>query len=336
MNGDISCSPTASPPVVVVIVAYNSGPDLQRAVDALGAQTYPDFQGVVWDNASTDGSVEALRLPSRIGLHRSAENVGSAAGNHRAAALLPGARWIACLNPDAFAEPGWLAALVAAGESTGAAAVGSLQLHDPDPALLDGVGDVLSIGGVAWRGGYLRPRADYNLREAEIFAPCAAASLYRRDAFEAAGGFDERYFAFFEDVDLGFRLRLGGHRAAFAPAAVVRHVGGGSASKVSGFAERHGLRNLVRTFVKDMPLVLWPLALPAHFVSLAVLLWIGWKRGVLGPRWQGLVEGWAGAAPYLAENLRTPKRLGGVLPFLVWNPLSLRARRPVLRRPARP
>lgn len=320
--------------VLVVVVAYDSGPDLQRCVDALGAQTFGDWTAVVWDNASSDGSTHSLRLPRGVRLHRSEANLGFAAANNRAAELAP-SRWIACLNPDAFAEPGWLAALVEAGERTGAAAVGSLQLHDADPQRLDGVGDVLSIGGVAWRGGYLRPRADYDLREAEILAPCAAAALYRRDAWERAGGLDERYFAFFEDVDLGVRLRLAGERAVFAPDAVVRHVGGGSASKVSGFAERHGLRNLVRTFVKDMPLVLWPVALPAHLVSLAVLLWIGWKRGVLRPRWQGLVEGWSGALPYLAENLRTPKRVGNLLPFLVWNPLSLRARRPVFR-PWRP
>jgi GT2 family glycosyltransferase len=321
--------------VLVVIVAFNSGPDLQRAIDGLAGQTFREFQAVVWDNASSDGSTDELRLPPNVRLHRSPDNLGFAAANNRAAALGP-SRWIACLNPDAFPEPGWLAALVEAGERTGAAAVGSLQLHDADPALLDGVGDVLSIGGVAWRGGYLRPRAAYHLGEAEIFAPCAAAALYRRDAFESAGGFDERYFAFFEDVDLGLRLRLAGHSAVFAPDAVVRHVGGGSASKVSGFAERHGLRNLVRTFAKSMPLVLWPIALPAHLVSLVVLLWIGYKRGVLGPRWQGLVEGWAGALPYIAQNLRTPKRVSAVLPFLVFNPLSLRQRRPVLRRPARP
>lgn len=319
------------PAVLVVIVAYNSGTDLQTCLDHLERQTFTDFETVVWDNAATDGMAEALRLPPRTRMIRSAENIGFAAGNNRAAALVP-SRWIACLNPDAFPEPEWLQRLVEVGERTGAAAVGSLQLNAGDPALLDGVGDVLSIGGVAWRGGYLKPRSEYDLREAEIFAPCAAAALYRRDAFEEAGGFDERWFAYFEDVDLGFRLRLAGGRAVFAPDAVVRHVGSGSSSKVSGFAEYHGLRNLVRTFAKSMPPVLWPVALPAHLVSLAVLLWIGWKRGVLGPRWRGLRDGWRGAGPYLVENLRRrPKRLDRVLPFLVFNPQSLRRRRPVLR-----
>ncbi len=317
--------------VLVVIVAYNSGPDLQEALDALGRQTFADWEAVVWDNGSTDGSAEGLRLPPRTRLVRNQENIGFAAGNNRAAALAA-SRWIACLNPDAFAEPDWLERLVASGERTGAAAVGSLQLVADRPELLDGAGDVLSIGGIAWRGGYLRLRSAYDLREGEILAPCAAAALYRRDAFEAVGGFDERYFAYFEDVDLGLRLRLAGERCVLAPDAVVRHVGGGSSSKVSGFAERYGLRNLVRTFAKSMPLAFWPLALPAHVVSLVVMLWIGWRRGVLGPRWRGATEGWAGAGPYLLENLRSGrKHLGRVAPFLVCDPAALRRRTPVVR-----
>jgi N-acetylglucosaminyl-diphospho-decaprenol L-rhamnosyltransferase len=323
------------PHVLVVIVAYNSGGDLQRAVDALERQTYADWSAIVWDNASSDGSVDTLRMGGRVQVVRCPENLGFAEANNRAAALGEG-RWIACLNPDAFPEPDWLERLVACGEQTGVAAVGSVQLTDVDPAILDGLGDCYSLGGVAWRGGYLRPRATYSISLAEIFAPCAAAALYRRDAFEAAGGFDPRYFAFFEDVDLGLRLRLAGERAVLAPGAVVRHVGGGSADKVSGFAEFHGLRNLIWTFAKSMPLALWPIALPAHLVSLAVLLWIGRKRGVLAPRWRGLVAGWGGAAPFLAENVRRRrKRLGRVLPFLAFSPWSLRARRPILR-PWRP
>lgn len=319
------------PAVLVVIVAYNSGADLQRALDGLAGQTFEDWEAVVWDNATTDGSTDSLRLPPRTRLVRSAENLGFAAGNNRAAALT-GSRWIACLNPDAFPKPDWLAELVEVGERTGAAAVGSLQLRDDDPGLLDGAGDVLSIGGVAWRGGYLHPCADFDLPEGEILAPCAAAALYRRDAFEAAGGFDERWFAYFEDVDLGLRLRLAGGRCLLAPRAVVRHVGGGSSSKVSGFAERYGMRNLIRTFAKSMPLAFWPVALPAHLVSLAVMLWIGWRRGMLAPRWRGVVEGWSGAWPYLRENARLRrKRLSAVWPFLVWNPAHLRGRIPVIR-----
>lgn len=317
------------PAVLVVIVAFNSGSDLQRAVDALGKQTFTDFEAVVWDNASTDGSARALVLPPRVRLHLSPDNLGFAAGNNRAAELSD-SRWIACLNPDAFPEPDWLERLVEAGERTGAASVASLQLLDRDPTLLDGAGDHMSIGGVGWRGGYLKPRADYPLAECEVFSACAAAALYRRDAFEAVGGFDERYFAFFEDVDLGFRLRLAGGACVLAPQAVVRHVGSGSASKVSGFAEYHGLRNLVWTFAKDMPPALWPLAVPAHLISIAMLLWGGVRFNTLGPRWRGLVAGWSGAAPFLAENWRRRRRHPArIWPFLALNPWTLKTRKPI-------
>ena len=97
----------------------------------------------------------------------------------------------------------------------------------------------------------------------EVFAACAAAALYRRDAFEALGGFEERFFCYYEDVDLGFRLRLAGGRCVLEPRAIVRHVGSASSGQVSGFAEYHGTRNRLWTFLRDMPTALMPIALPA-------------------------------------------------------------------------
>ncbi|MFN3398776.1 MAG: glycosyltransferase family 2 protein [Ferrovibrio sp.] len=96
--------------------------------------------------------------------------------------------------------------------------------------------------------------------EGEAFGPCAAAALFRADAFRAAGGFDESLFCYMEDVDLAFRLRFAGERAMQIPAARVRHVGGGSVGG-SEFAVYHGARNSVWCFVKNIPAaLLWPLS----------------------------------------------------------------------------
>ncbi len=112
-----------------------------------------------------------------------------------------------------------------------------------------------------------------------MFAPCAAAALYRREAFEQAGGFDETYFCYFEDVDLGFRLRLLGHRSLYVHDAVVRHVSSAVSGYRSDFAVYHGERNMVWTFVKDMPAPLFWLYLPQHvalnFAALAYYTWRG-------------------------------------------------------------
>ena len=96
----------------------------------------------------------------------------------------------------------------------------------------------------------------------EIFAPCAAAALYRRAAFLEAGGFDEHFFCYMEDVDLGFRLRLLGYRCGYAPAAIVHHVGSGTTGARSPFTVYHGHRNLVWTYVKNMPTPWFWLYLP--------------------------------------------------------------------------
>jgi GT2 family glycosyltransferase len=322
---------SAAPEVVVIIVAFNSGPHLQRVLDALERQTFADFEAIVWDNASTDGVVDVLTVGPRVRIVRCPENLGFAAGNNRAAALSR-APLIVTLNPDAFAEPAWLERLVAAAHRHRAQSVGSLQLSDADDDVLDGAGDVMSIAGVAWRGGYLGPLAWAPSGPVEIFAPCAAAALYRRDAFEAVGGFDERFFCYHEDVDLGFRLRLRGGISVMEPAAVVRHIGSASSKTISGFAEYHGMRNRLWTFVRDMPLALMPLALPSHILIVLFVLARSQDAPMRAARWRGLRDGLRGMGAFIRERRDWPAAdLGAVARMLSWNPLALRQRRPIYR-----
>jgi GT2 family glycosyltransferase len=98
----------------------------------------------------------------------------------------------------------------------------------------------------------------------EVFAPCAAAALYRRAAWVEVGGFDERYFCYFEDVDLAFRFRLRGHRTLYVHSAIVDHVSSGVGGYRSDFATYHGERNMVWTFFKNMPAPLVWRYLPQH------------------------------------------------------------------------
>ena len=126
----------------------------------------------------------------------------------------------------------------------------------------------------------------------EVFSPCAAAALYRRDALDDVGGFDERYFCYVEDVDLGFRLRLRGHGCLYVPDAVVHHVGSGTTGRGSDFTTYHGHRNLVWTFFKDMPGPLLALYLLPHLVlNLATIAWFathGRARLILRTKWDAL------------------------------------------------
>jgi GT2 family glycosyltransferase len=126
-----------------------------------------------------------------------------------------------------------------------------------------------------------------------VFAPCAAAALYRRDALVKVGGFDESYFAYLEDVDLGFRLRLAGYRCLYVPDAVVRHVGSATTGgQRSDFSVYHGHRNLVWTYFKNMPWPLFWLYLPQHillnFVSIVYFALRGQGRVILRAKWDAL------------------------------------------------
>jgi GT2 family glycosyltransferase len=273
----------------VVIVAYESGAFLQPCVDALADQSFQDFEAVIVDNGSSDGSVRDLRLPdTRFRVLSLGANTGFAVANNRAAAESR-AQFLILLNPDAVAEPDWLATLIATSQSApDIASVGSLQRRLDDPEILDGVGDVWHVAGLAWRAGEGHASATAP-GDGEIFGPCGAAALYRRAAFVALGGFDERFFCYCEDVDLAFRLRAAGYRAVRASRAIVRHAGSGISGRRSDFTLYHGHRNRIWTFVKNTPGVWFWLFLPYHLAFNALYLGSAFKRGVLPPVWRGYV-----------------------------------------------
>jgi GT2 family glycosyltransferase len=325
-----------APGISVLVVNYNAGPDFGKTLAGLAAQTYRDFEVLVLDNASSDGST-ALPQPliaydPRFSVRCLSQNVGFAAGNNLLAATARGP-WLALLNPDAIPAPDWLARLMEATRRHPAAVMfGSTQLDAADPLCLDGAGDHYLAIGLPWRGGYGWPLAALP-PEGEVFAPCAAACLLRADVFREAGGFDERFFCYVEDVDLAFRLRLQGHHCVQVRSAVVSHVGGASSGgKGSAFARRHGTRNLMWCFVKCMPPALfWPL-LPLHVLALAFLMAKATATGMALPVWTGIVEGVAGLPSIWTSRitLQRARRAGyrRIAAALTWNPLTYIRRAP--------
>jgi GT2 family glycosyltransferase len=262
--------------VAVLIVNWNGGGLLRRCLQSLlNQQRHPD-RIIVVDNASTDDSLrQAARELEGTELIRLATNAGFAAANNIAARGARGCDAIALLNPDAFPEPHWLGSLVAAAERhPDVSAFASQMVLASSPSQLDGAGDSYHVSGRAWRNGHMAPRASGPTDDVEVFAACAAAALYRREAFEDAGGFDERYFSYFEDVDLGFRMRLRGHRCLYVHSAVVHHMSSAIGGYRSDFAVYYGERNAVWTFFKNMPTPLLLLYLPQHLaLNLASLFY---------------------------------------------------------------
>lgn len=263
--------------VSVIIVNWNGEPFLERCLAALMDQTVKPYEIILVDNASSDGSLDIARRFPNVRLMALDKNTGFARGNNLAIeGVSEESEWIALINPDAFAEPCWLEALLVAAESNpGFDMFGSKLVNATDPTMLDGTGDAYHLSGLVWRMGHGSPVSISTESEREVFSPCAAAALYRRSALREMGGFDEDYFCYVEDVDLGFRLRLAGYRCLSVPQSIVHHVGSGTTGgRHSDFAMYHGHRNLVWTFVKDMPGILFWMLLPLHvMLNLASIIW---------------------------------------------------------------
>ena len=273
-----------TPGVSLVIVNFNAGEALLRCLEAVALQTLPPTRLILVDNASTDGSAKKASafLDSHVALAgisesvRNTKNLGFAAANNAAIARC-NTEFIALLNPDAIPQPDWLEKLVAAAKRhPQAASFGSLQMRDIAGGIIDGLGDVYHFSGASWRKHHGRKLHPPDLLEGEIFSPCAAAALYRRSAFLEVGGFDEDFFCYMEDVDLGFRLRLRGYAAVFVPQAIVEHA---SENRRRDFAVYHGHRNLVWVYLKNMPGIFFWIFLPLHLLINLQMVYVVTLRG---------------------------------------------------------
>lgn len=257
--------PTAA--VGIVIVNFNAGGLLLRSVRSIVEQTLPPRRIVVVDNASTDDSVAAVEeMYPEVTLVRHDENIGFAAANNIGIGMLGDCEFVALLNPDACADPTWVARLVAAARvHPDIAAFASRIERDDGSGQLDSAGDVYHVYGTAWPGHHGAPLADAKAPE-EVFGPSGAAAFYRRDWLVRLGGFDDTFFCYFEDVDLNLRLHVAGGRCLYVPGAQVRHVGGASSGGLSDFTIYHSQRNLVWTYAKSMPGHIFWRYLPMHIL----------------------------------------------------------------------
>ncbi|MBL7480010.1 glycosyltransferase family 2 protein [Legionella bononiensis] len=266
----------------VIIINYNSSVYLRKTIKALEKQTYKPYQVIIFDNASIEqlpDDIEHSTLPLKI--IKSPNNLGFATGNNKAIESLNSkVNWIALVNPDAYPHEDWLLEMVRAIEQNPQYSFwGSQLICEQEPHLLDGTGDIYHISGKAWRMNHRKPLSNAPKEIKELFSPCAAAALYRRDAFNAVQGFDDHYFCYYEDIDLAFRLWLSGYKGCYAPKAIVEHTGSATTKRHSDFYTYHGHRNLVWTYFKNMPFILILITLPLHIMLNILTLFLFMKRG---------------------------------------------------------
>lgn len=271
------------PPFVsVIVVNYNGRRLLADCLHSLRRQTYPRhrFEIVVVDNASTDGSAEFLqqRFPD-VRLVRLSRNTGFAGGNNAGFTVARG-EWIALLNNDAVAEPGWLAASVNAGTP---ADIGGVAGHI---VFADDANTVNSTGLELYRDGRGGDR-DLNRLEpldrsrGEVFGGCGAALVLRRTMLERVGLFRPELFMYYEDLELAWRARRATWRFVYEPTARVRHAFGASAGVNSPLQTRFVERN--RGLVAVLHAPVW-LAAAGLLGSAARVARAAWQRRAVGPR----------------------------------------------------
>ena len=276
--------------VTVVIPNYNGLKFMEPCFAALEAQSEKNFDVLVVDNGSTDGSVEWLKesgipsvfLPENIGFP-GAVNIGIKKAE---------TPYVILLNNDTEPKPDYIREMIRMIErSPKIFSVSSriIQLHHKE--LMDDAGDMYSLLGWAFQRGVGQPVAGYK-KPCRVFAACAAAAIYRREVFEEIGYFDESHFAYLEDVDVGYRARIYGYDNVYCPAAELYHVGSGtSGSKYNSFKVKLAARNNLYLNYKNMPLLqlilnLIPLVL-GYLVKYAFFLKKGWGKDYK----EGVTEG---------------------------------------------
>ena len=240
---------------VVIIPNLNGGADLLAAVESLTKQTLQPYIIVV-DNASTDDSVAQLqqKYPA-VELIQHTINKGYAGGVNPGLtrAIELNASYAAPFNDDAIADPQWLEHLVHALHAHPELGAAAPKVLEGDGQRLDSTGDQYSNWGLPYpRGRHETDTSRYD-DQTEIFAASGAACLYRVAALKQVGLLDEDFFAYYEDVDLGFRLQRAGWKALYVPESKVYHQIGMTSGRIKGFTTYQTMKNLPMLALKNVP-----------------------------------------------------------------------------------
>jgi GT2 family glycosyltransferase len=245
----------ALPLVSAIIVNRDGGDFLGLALDSLFAQTWPSLEVLLVDNASKDGSADAAaaRFGERVRLIRNAENRGFAGGNNQAMQAASG-EWVFLLNNDAVLEPNAIEEAMRFAHDLHNVGMVACRVHVYDqPQFFDSTGLLLYPDGVCRPRGWEEKDLGQYDQAAEVLAPSGSACAFRRAMLDEIGLFDESYFAYLEDLDLGMRGQLAGWKCLYVPTAIARHAKSMTSGNHSKFKAYHVERNRIYNAVKLLP-----------------------------------------------------------------------------------
>lgn len=241
--------------VAVVVPNWNGEDLIRHCLDSLQAQSYKHTIILV-DNGSVDGSVGIVgdSYPN-VTLLKNPKNLGFAGGVNTGIryALEQGFDAVTLFNNDAVAAKDWLKHLVGCMESNSKIGIVTCKLMRSDKLHFDSTGDCYSIRGIPFpRGRNVRDQGQHDIQE-QVFAASGGASLYRAFLFKDVGLFDEKFFAYYEDVDMSFRARLYGWDIVYNPDALAYHAVSATSSKLGSFSHYHSTKNFYFLYIKNMP-----------------------------------------------------------------------------------
>lgn len=253
--------------MTVVIPTLSADSRLAECIASLGRQTRRDFEVVIVDNSGR-GLVRRNGVVSDSCVIENKENAGFGAAINQAFHNSR-APYLATLNDDAVAHPQWLEALVCALERRPDAGMAASQVRLFGEHRLDSAGMLVCGDGSSKQRGQGRPPEDFPVAEETLF-PSGSAALYRRSMLEDVGGFDDRFFLYCEDTDLGLRARWAGWKCLYVPEAVVEHHYSHSAGPDSPLKAYLVERNRLFVLAKNFP---GAMLLAAPWISLARYFW---------------------------------------------------------------
>ena len=255
------------PIVSVIVLNWNGKHLLERCLPSVLGQDYGDYEVVLFDNGSTDGSTDwvSAHFPA-VRVLGTDENVGFSRGNNQAIRATE-SPFVVLLNNDADPAANWLGDLIAAATSDPSVGMcASKMVRADDPTVMDTCGIEVDRAGIGWDRYSGEPERAEETEPYEIFGPCGGAALYRREMLDQVGLLDEDYFIYYEDIDLAWRAQRAGWRCLYVPSARVVHRHSGTVGERSPFKQYLLGRNKLWTIVKNYAWPGWLLHLPSIIV----------------------------------------------------------------------
>jgi GT2 family glycosyltransferase len=297
----------------VIIPNYNGKQYLENCIKSLFlARKQGDFHILVVDNGSTDGSLEQARAYEKQGL---AEVAAFPSNRGFCAAVNEGIRrcttqYVLLLNNDTEVTESFVAELETFMERHPKAfSTSSKMLSLQKPELIDDCGDLYCALGWAYGLGKGQNRSRYE-KDAEVFAACAGAAIYRREIFAQIGLFDENHFAYLEDIDIGYRALIYGYRNYYCHRAIVYHAGSGfSGSRYNPFKIDLSAKNSIYLIYKNMPFLQIVLNFPFLLIGFLIKTLFFVKKGFGSVYCKGLWKGFSLCRTEKGRKRKVPFRM---------------------------